>query len=197
MILQAKHDIAKALRVFTVPEHFPVLVHCIHGKDRTGLIIMLIMLLCSIPAEVSCPAPQSILRPASFQLHRPEWSPSYCAHPLLCASDCVGHGTMVLCTVACNLVHPYQRCCASTRLDHGARCCRQGVMSCAWCQSGSSTGIRPVLTNPHGLQTIIMDYVQSEVRLKEGRDRKELEGVLAGQHSLSSLPPPSAWEGGV
>ncbi len=32
-----------------------------------------------------------------------------------------------------------------------------------------------------------MDYVQSEVRLKEGRDRKELEGVLAGQHSLSSL----------
>eukprot|EP00891_Asterochloris_glomerata_P005681 jgi/Astpho2/5681/Aster-02921 len=75
----AQRDIAKALRVFTVPENFPVLVHCIHGKDRTGLIIMLIMLLCSIPAE-----------------------------------------------------------------------------------------------------TIIMDYVQSEVRLKEGRDRKELEGVLAG-----------------
>ena len=42
-----------------------------------------------------------------------------------------------------------------------------------------------------------MDYVQSEVRLKEGRDRKELEGVLAGQHNLSSLPLPAVWERGV
>ena len=41
-----------------------------------------------------------------------------------------------------------------------------------------------------------MDYVQSEVRLKEGRDRKELEGVLAGQHSLCSLPPSAVWERG-
>ena len=84
-ILQAKHDIAKALRVFTVPENFPVLVHCIHGKDRTGLIIMLIMLLCSIPAEVSPPAPQSCLRPAKNQLHMPQRSPCRCAQGLLCA----------------------------------------------------------------------------------------------------------------
>lgn len=44
--LQSQKEIAKALRVFTQAENLPVLVHCMHGKDRTGVIIMLVMLLC-------------------------------------------------------------------------------------------------------------------------------------------------------
>lgn len=52
LLLQAKKEIAKALRVFVDPENYPVLVHCIHGKDRTGLIVMIIMLLCSVEPEV-------------------------------------------------------------------------------------------------------------------------------------------------
>ncbi|KAL3144317.1 hypothetical protein ABBQ32_004079 [Trebouxia sp. C0010 RCD-2024] len=46
-----KKEIAKALRVFVDADNYPVLVHCIHGKDRTGLIVMLIMLLCSVEPE--------------------------------------------------------------------------------------------------------------------------------------------------
>lgn len=49
---QAKREIAKALRVFVDSDNYPVLVHCIHGKDRTGLIVMIIMLLCSVEPAV-------------------------------------------------------------------------------------------------------------------------------------------------
>ena len=52
LFLQSKKEIAKALRVFVDPDNYPVLVHCIHGKDRTGLIVMIIMLLCSVEPEV-------------------------------------------------------------------------------------------------------------------------------------------------
>ncbi len=30
----------------------PVLVHCVHGKDRTGLIVMLIYLVCGVPHDI-------------------------------------------------------------------------------------------------------------------------------------------------
>lgn len=29
-----------------------MLVHCIHGKDRTGLVVMLLLLLCGVAHEV-------------------------------------------------------------------------------------------------------------------------------------------------
>ena len=51
----AKRGLAKALRLFTRPESFPILVHCIHGKDRTGLVVMLLLLLCGVPKEVRDP----------------------------------------------------------------------------------------------------------------------------------------------
>lgn len=53
VVVQGKKEIAKALRVFVDHDNYPVLVHCIHGKDRTGLIVMLIMLLCSVEPEVT------------------------------------------------------------------------------------------------------------------------------------------------
>ncbi|KAK9832181.1 hypothetical protein WJX74_001918 [Apatococcus lobatus] len=46
---KSKRGIAKAIRVLRDSRNFPVLVHCIHGKDRTGLLVMLILLLCNIP----------------------------------------------------------------------------------------------------------------------------------------------------
>ena len=52
VIVQGKKEVAKALRVFVDQSNYPVLVHCIHGKDRTGLIVMLIILLCSVEPEV-------------------------------------------------------------------------------------------------------------------------------------------------
>lgn len=40
---------SKALRVFTEPSNYGVLVHCTQGKDRTGLIIALVLLLLEVP----------------------------------------------------------------------------------------------------------------------------------------------------
>ena len=48
LLEDSKRGMALALRVFVDEENFPVLVHCIHGKDRTGLIIMLLLLLCDV-----------------------------------------------------------------------------------------------------------------------------------------------------
>lgn len=50
--MQSRLSVAKALRIFARPENYPILVHCIHGKDRTGLIVMLLLLLCDVPPQV-------------------------------------------------------------------------------------------------------------------------------------------------
>jgi hypothetical protein len=52
MLDMSMRQIAKALRVFAYPENFPVIVHCIHGKDRTGLIIALLLLTLGVPEEI-------------------------------------------------------------------------------------------------------------------------------------------------
>ena len=46
--------IARALRVFVQEENLPCVVHCIHGKDRTGLLVALLLLLLGVdePAVV-------------------------------------------------------------------------------------------------------------------------------------------------
>eukprot|EP00930_Biecheleria_cincta_P093433 TRINITY_DN837_c1_g1_i1.p1 TRINITY_DN837_c1_g1~~TRINITY_DN837_c1_g1_i1.p1 ORF type:complete len:313 (-),score=49.14 TRINITY_DN837_c1_g1_i1:174-1049(-) len=43
--------LADALRLLTVRENLPALVHCEHGKDRTGLFVMLVLLICGCPLE--------------------------------------------------------------------------------------------------------------------------------------------------
>lgn len=40
---------SKALRTFTKPSQLPALTHCTLGKDRTGLIIILILLTLGVP----------------------------------------------------------------------------------------------------------------------------------------------------
>ena len=50
--VQSQKEIAKALRILTKQENFPILVHCMHGKDRTGIVIMLVMLLCDNGPQV-------------------------------------------------------------------------------------------------------------------------------------------------
>ena len=53
IIMQSKPSFAIALRLFAAKKNYPMLVHCIHGKDRTGLIIMLLLLICNVPPKVS------------------------------------------------------------------------------------------------------------------------------------------------
>ncbi|KAK9797389.1 hypothetical protein WJX73_001153 [Symbiochloris irregularis] len=45
---KSKSGVARGLRLFANPKNYPILVHCIHGKDRTGLVIMLLLLLCDV-----------------------------------------------------------------------------------------------------------------------------------------------------
>lgn len=47
-----KHEVAQVFQVLGQPESWPLLVHCTQGKDRTGLVILLILLLLKIDMEV-------------------------------------------------------------------------------------------------------------------------------------------------
>jgi protein-tyrosine phosphatase len=42
-------EIADALRAYSTTSNYPILIHCTQGKDRTGLIIALILLMLSVP----------------------------------------------------------------------------------------------------------------------------------------------------
>jgi protein-tyrosine phosphatase len=44
-------EIAEALRAYTSTSNLPIMVHCTQGKDRTGLVIALILFLLDIPSE--------------------------------------------------------------------------------------------------------------------------------------------------
>eukprot|EP00658_Telonema_sp_P-2_P005032 TRINITY_DN11886_c0_g1_i3.p1 TRINITY_DN11886_c0_g1~~TRINITY_DN11886_c0_g1_i3.p1 ORF type:complete len:379 (-),score=103.40 TRINITY_DN11886_c0_g1_i3:410-1546(-) len=49
IILEHSQDeVGQALRVFSDSANYPVLVHCIHGKDRTGLLVALVSLICGV-----------------------------------------------------------------------------------------------------------------------------------------------------
>ncbi|KAJ7058152.1 protein-tyrosine phosphatase-like protein [Mycena amicta] len=46
-------EIRAALDVFVSPEHtYPVLVHCTQGKDRSGLVVMLILFILRVPLQL-------------------------------------------------------------------------------------------------------------------------------------------------
>lgn len=55
LLEKAGDVIAEILRVFADPTNFPVLFHCTHGKDRTGVITCLLGLIAGVPPEVTHP----------------------------------------------------------------------------------------------------------------------------------------------
>lgn len=44
-------DIREVLNLYSRPEVMPNLIHCTHGKDRTGLICMLVLMILDVPRE--------------------------------------------------------------------------------------------------------------------------------------------------
>lgn len=48
MILDSSQNIARALRVLACRENYPLMVHCTHGKDRTGLVVALVLRLLGV-----------------------------------------------------------------------------------------------------------------------------------------------------
>lgn len=51
LLKKAQLQVVRAVRVFANSGAAPVLMHCIHGKDRTGLVAMLLLQLCDVPAS--------------------------------------------------------------------------------------------------------------------------------------------------
>jgi len=49
---RSRSQLISALRLLLHVNNFPILVHCQHGKDRTGLVVMLMYLLCGVPRDV-------------------------------------------------------------------------------------------------------------------------------------------------
>jgi protein-tyrosine phosphatase len=46
-------EIKNCFDILSQPESYPIMVHCTQGKDRTGLIILLILLLCGVGQEAA------------------------------------------------------------------------------------------------------------------------------------------------
>ncbi|ORX52480.1 hypothetical protein DM01DRAFT_1288879 [Hesseltinella vesiculosa] len=47
----SSEEIKRALTLFTDETHFPIHVHCSHGKDRTGMVVALVLAICGVPEE--------------------------------------------------------------------------------------------------------------------------------------------------
>jgi protein-tyrosine phosphatase len=52
MIDECSGTIADAIKVLAAPDAFPALVHCSAGKDRTGIVVALILAVLGVPDEV-------------------------------------------------------------------------------------------------------------------------------------------------
>ncbi len=48
LLEKARLPLARAVRLFADKDSAPVLVHCIHGKDRTGLLAALLLLMLGV-----------------------------------------------------------------------------------------------------------------------------------------------------
>jgi len=45
-------NLLKALEILSDPKNYPVMIHCTQGKDRTGMLVSLIMHMCQVPQSV-------------------------------------------------------------------------------------------------------------------------------------------------
>jgi Tyrosine phosphatase family len=75
----SKKEILAVLRLYTMPSNYPITVYCNHGKDRTGIIVALILAVCYVEFD-------SIVRNYSESFHNlAEWHKDI-------RSDCVNAG---------------------------------------------------------------------------------------------------------
>ena len=48
-------EIRSIIRLFAFPSSYPILIHCTQGKDRTGLMVILMLLLCGVDRDIITP----------------------------------------------------------------------------------------------------------------------------------------------
>lgn len=51
-LIHCKAEVKQLFDVLCDSNSYPVVVHCTHGKDRTGLVVLLVLLLCGVPQQV-------------------------------------------------------------------------------------------------------------------------------------------------
>ncbi|ESK85139.1 tyrosine serine protein [Moniliophthora roreri MCA 2997] len=52
MLIYCRAEILQALEILVNPSSYPVLIHCTQGKDRSGLIVMLVLFALRVPLHV-------------------------------------------------------------------------------------------------------------------------------------------------
>jgi protein tyrosine/serine phosphatase len=50
-VTTCQHEIKKAVMPLVDPNAFPVVIHCTHGKDRTGVTIGILLALMGVPLD--------------------------------------------------------------------------------------------------------------------------------------------------
>lgn len=50
-VTTCQHEIKKAVMPLADPNAFPVVIHCTHGKDRTGVTIGILLALMGVPLD--------------------------------------------------------------------------------------------------------------------------------------------------
>ncbi|KAI8993734.1 protein-tyrosine phosphatase-like protein [Pilobolus umbonatus] len=51
-ITHCHRELKQALMIFVNPDNYPIHIHCTQGKDRTGLLSALILLIAGVPEDV-------------------------------------------------------------------------------------------------------------------------------------------------
>lgn len=51
-LTHSKAEVKAVFSILSDENAYPVMVHCTQGKDRTGLVVLLVLLLCGVPQEV-------------------------------------------------------------------------------------------------------------------------------------------------
>ena len=51
LIEDSHAQLREALRLFTEPANYPIAVHCTGGKDRTGIVVALLLAMVGVPLE--------------------------------------------------------------------------------------------------------------------------------------------------
>ena len=149
---QAGVPIARALRLFADSANFPILVHCVIGKDRTGLVMMLLLLLCGVDEQARLACSQGSQPPVQpLPLCWSSLAMATLLRPAMPVAGPAKRSQVLLVSFVPLYSLGVSNCPAPVLADEGA--CKQWL---------------PLV------QAVVSDYLQSERHLRTSRSKGEL-----------------------